>query len=421
VLTNAGRFVAGMDGDGVLNQPGSLTLTAGDLIHHGTSLAGKDLTLTAGRLDLAHGTLSALGNVTLATPGDIDTRNAVVQGGGLDITADNLHNQAGKLTSTGAATLTLGGKLDNTDGLIAAAGDLNIAAATVVNRAGLIQADNALTLTSASLDNSATLTADRATPKGVLGKVIAIVADRVDNQGGSIQAGEDLTLTTRELDNQGGEVAAQGNARIVADTLKNGQGKLLAGNSLTVIAQVLHGLGTLQSAGDLTFQYAGALNQTGDLSSGRDMNLSLGGALHNSATISAGRDLSIKADSLVNQASGQLLAGGTNTLNVAQGLTNAGLIDGAATHINAGRVDNLARIYGDKVAIQTQTLVNSAGVGGGAVIASRGAMDLGAATLVNREHALIYAGADLAIGGALDAGGNAAGQAGSLFNTGSTI
>ncbi|WP_454669942.1 two-partner secretion domain-containing protein [Achromobacter kerstersii] len=441
VLTNAGRFVAGMDGDGVLNQPGSLTLTAGDLIHHGTSLAGKDLTLTAGRLDLAHGTLSALGNVTLAAPGDIDTRNAVVQGGGLDITADNLHNQAGKLTSTGAATLTLGGKLDNTDGLIAAAGDLNIAAATVVNRAGtlaggnlvlkadgaldnragLIQADNALTLTSASLDNSATLTADRATPKGVLSKVIAIVADRVDNQGGSIQAGEDLTLTTRELDNQGGEVAAQGNARIVADTLKNGQGKLLAGNSLTVIAQVLHGLGTLQSAGDLTFQYAGALNQTGDLSSGRDMNLSLGGALHNSATLSAGRDLSIKADSLVNQASGQLLAGGANTLNVAQGLTNAGLIDGAITRINAGHVDNLARLYGDKVAIQTQTLVNSAGVGGGAVIASRGAMDLGAATLVNREHALIYAGADLAIGGALDAGGNAAGQAGSLLNTGSTI
>jgi filamentous hemagglutinin len=441
LLNNAGRLVAGVDGEGALKQPGSLTLAAGTIVHPGTSLAGKDLSLTGDGLDLAHGTLSAVGNVTLGTPGDIDTRHAVVQGGGLDISAAHLRNQAGKLTSTGDARLALSGELNNAEGLIASAGDMRVDAAAVINRAGtmaggnlvinasgaldnhsgLIQADNALTLTSATLDNSATLGAATAAPQGVLGKVVTIVADRVNNQGGSIQAGQDLTLTTRELDNQGGEVAAQGNAHIVADTLKNGQGKLLGGNSLTVIAQVLHGLGTLQSAGDLSFHYAGALNQPGDLSSGRDMTLSVGGALDNSATISAARDLNIKANSLTNHATGQLLAGGANTITVAHGLTNAGLIDGAVTRINAGSVDNLARIYGDKVAILANTLVNSAGAGGGAVIASRGTMDLGVASLVNRAHALIYAGADLAIGGALDAGGNAVGQAASLLNTGATI
>lgn len=441
LLNNAGRLVAGVDGEGALKQPGSLTLAAGTIVHPGTSLAGKDLSLTGDGLDLAHGTLSAVGNITLGTPGDLDTRHAVVQGGGLDISAANLRNQAGKLTSTGDARLALGGELDNAEGLIAAAGDMRVDAATVSNRAGtmasgnlainasgaldnhggLIQADNALTLTAATLNNSATLGAAKSAPQGVLGKVVTIVADRVNNQGGSIQAGQDLTLTTRELDNQGGEVAAQGNAHIVADTLKNGQGKLLGGNSLTVIAQVLHGLGTLQSAGDLSFHYAGALNQPGDLSSGRDMTLSVGGALDNSATISAARDLNIKANSLTNHATGQLLAGGANTITVAHGLTNAGLIDGAVTRINAGSVDNLARIYGDKVAILANTLVNSAGAGGGAVIASRGTMDLGVASLVNRAHALIYAGADLAIGGALDAGGNAVGQAASLLNTGATI
>ncbi|WEX94598.1 hemagglutinin repeat-containing protein [Achromobacter sp. SS2-2022] len=441
LLSNAGRLVAGVDGDGALKQPGSLTLAAGTIVHPGTSLAGKDLSLTAGGLDLTHGTLSAVGNVKLGTPGAIDTRHAVVQGGGLDISAANLRNQAGKLTSTGDARLALSGELNNAEGLIAAAGDMRVDAATVINRAGtlaggnlvinasgavdnhsgLIQADNALTLTSATLDNSATLGAAKSAPQGVLGKVVTIVADRVNNQGGSIQAGHNLTLTTRELDNQGGEVAAQGNAHIVADTLKNGQGKLLGGNSLTVIAHVLHGLGTLQSAGDLSFHYAGALNQPGDLSSGRDMNLSVGGAVDNSATISAGRDLNIKANSLTNHATGQLLAGGANTITVAHDLINAGLIDGAVTRINAGSVDNLARIYGDKVAILANTLVNRAGTGGGAVIASRGAMDLGVATLVNRAHALIYAGADLATGGALDAGGNAVGQAASLLNTGATI
>ncbi|WP_447920685.1 hemagglutinin repeat-containing protein [Achromobacter aegrifaciens] len=440
-LSNAGRFVAGVGADGALTLPGSITLTAGSIVHGGTSLAGKDLNLSAGGLNLASGKLSAIGKVALTTPGDLDSRNAVVQGGALDITAANLRNQGGKLTATGDAAIKLGGQLDNTGGLIAAAGNARIGAATLVNRdgtlagrdltvtatgavdnrGGLIQADNALTLNAASLDNSGTLTAAGAPPKGVLGKVVTIMADRVNNQAGSIEAVEDLALTTKDLDNTGGEVASQGNARIVADTLRNAQGKLLAGKNLTVIAQVLQGLGTLQSAGDLSFQYAGSLNQEGNISSGRDLNLSIGGDMDNRARISAGRDLSITANSLNNQASGELLAGGVNSIAVTQGLTNAGLIDGGSTRITAGRVDNTGRIYGDAVLVQAGALVNSAGAGGGAVLASRGNMNLGVGSLVNRDHALVYAGADLRIGGALDAAGRAVGQAVSLLNASATI
>ncbi|WP_175214079.1 hemagglutinin repeat-containing protein [Achromobacter aegrifaciens] len=440
-LSNAGRFVAGVGADGSLSQPGSIRLTGGSIVHGGTSLAGRDLSLSAGSLNLAGGKLSAIGKVTLATAGDVDSRNAVVQGGTLDISAANLYNQGGKLTSTGDAAIKLGGGLNNTGGVIAAAGNASIEAASIVNRdgtlaardltitatgavdnrGGLIQADNVLTLNAASLDNSGTLTAAGTPPKGVLGKVVSIMADRVNNQGGSIEAIEDLTLTTKELDNTGGAVASQGNARIVADTLKNTQGTLQAGKSLTVIAQALQGLGVLQSAGDLSFAYAGPLNQQGDISSGRDLNLSVGGAMDNRAKISAGRDLSISADSLNNQASGQLLAGGQNRITVTQGLTNAGLIDGGSTRITAGRVDNTGRIYGDAVSIQAGALVNGAGAGGGAVIASRGNMDLGVGSLINRDHALIYAGADLRIGGALDAAGRAIGQAGSLLNASATI
>ncbi len=440
-LSNAGRFVAGVGADGALSQPGSIRLTGGSIVHGGTSLAGRDLSLSAGSLNLAGGKLSAIGKVALATPGDIDSRNAVVQGGALDIAAANLHNQGGKLTSTGDAAIKLSGALNNTGGVVAAAGDARLEAASIVNRdgtlaardltvtatgavdnrGGLIQADNVLTLNAASLDNSGTLTAAGTPPKGVLGKVVSIMADRVNNQGGSIEAIEDLTLTTKELDNTGGTVASQGNARVVADMLKNTQGTLQAGKSLTVIAQALQGLGVLQSAGDLSFTYAGPLNQEGDISSGRDLNLSVGGAMDNRAKISAGRDLSISADSLNNQASGQLLAGGQNRITVTQGLTNAGLIDGGSTRITAGRVDNTGRIYGDAVSIQAGALVNGAGAGGGAVIASRANMDLGVGSLINRDHALIYSGADLRIGGALDAAGRAIGQAGSLLNASATI
>ncbi len=84
--------------------------------------------------------------------------------------------------------------------------------------------------------------------------------------------------------------------------------QLSTGNSLAVIAKVLQGLGTLQSAGDLSFRYTGSLNQEGDIVSGRDLTLSVGGAMDNRAKVSAVGDLSITADSLNNQAPGELLA-----------------------------------------------------------------------------------------------------------------
>ncbi|WP_238914674.1 hypothetical protein, partial [Achromobacter insolitus] len=72
-----------------------------------------------------------------------------------------------------------------------------------------------------------------------------------------------------------------------------------------------------------------------------------------------------------------------------------GLIDGGSTRITAGHVDNTGRIYGDAMSIQAGALVNGAdgGGSGGAVIASRADLDLGVASLVNRDHALIHADA----------------------------
>ena len=58
-LANAGQFVAGVDADGALNLPGSLTLTAGAIVHPGASLAGNALSVSADSLDLAGGKLSA--------------------------------------------------------------------------------------------------------------------------------------------------------------------------------------------------------------------------------------------------------------------------------------------------------------------------------------------------------------------------
>ena len=68
----------------------------------------------------------------------------------------------------------------------------------------------------------------------------------------------------------------------------------------------------------------------------------MGGTLDNRARITAGRDLGVKAGTLNNQATGELVAGRNNTINVTGTLTNAGLIDGVNTRITAGAVTNLA-------------------------------------------------------------------------------
>ena len=91
-----------------------------------------------------------------------------------------------------------------------AGGNLTVTTSGAIdNQRGLLQADDTLTLTASSLDNSNTLTASNAPAKGVLGKVVSIVAGRVNNQGGAISAGQDLGIKTGELDNTAGEALAR--------------------------------------------------------------------------------------------------------------------------------------------------------------------------------------------------------------------
>ena len=208
------------------------------------------MTLSATGMNLAGGTLSSVGLMTVAAT-QTSTRPTPRCMAAAWTCPPPTCATRGKLTSSGDAIIKLGGELDNTGGTIAAAGKARIDAASLVNRdgtvaggnptvttsgaidnqRGLLQADDTLTLTASSLDNSNTLTASNAPAKGVLGKVVSIVAGRVNNQGGAISAGQDLGIKTGELDNTAGDIAAQGSARIDADTLDNTRGQIAAGQA----------------------------------------------------------------------------------------------------------------------------------------------------------------------------------------------
>jgi len=83
------------------------------------------------------------------------------------------------------------------------------------------------------------------------------------------------------------------------------------------------------------------------------------------------------------------------------------------------------RIFGDHVAIAATTVGHKAetvnGVTSAPVIAARDRLEIGAENVNNREHAMLFVGGDMAIGGALDDGNRATGQAGTVNNNSATI
>ncbi|MEQ4618270.1 MAG: hemagglutinin repeat-containing protein, partial [Corticimicrobacter sp.] len=350
--------------------------------------------IEAGSLDNRSGIVQAEGALQLISAGEVNNQRGELYGGALSVTAAGLDNSAGRLIGTESLDLIARQRIDNTDGTLAAGGRLDVQTGVLGNvrgrieaqamalevdgaldnRNGLILADNGLRIRAASIDNRDTL---NASAKGVMGGAVDLAADAIDNRAGRIGASQSLEIVTASLDNIRGQVASNGRARIEATRLGNDTGLISAGTALTLATDRIDNQGRLHSGGDLT----------------------------------------LDVRSLTNRASGEIVAAGVNRLNVLGVLENQGLIDGGHTRIQAATVNNTGRLYGDRISIGAGELRNEPG----AVIASRGDMDLGIGTLTNRERALIFADGDLAIGGALDAASRAAGSARSLINASATI
>lgn len=104
-------------------------------------------------------------------------------------------------------------------------------------------------------------------------------------------------------------------------------------------------------------------------------------------------------------------------------LENSGVIDAARVQLKAGTIDNVARgrVFGDTVAIEADRVANAGHPDAAPVIAAATRLDIGARNLENTDHALLFSGGDMAIGGALDAQGQASGQAEHVLNRAATI
>lgn len=393
---------------GVVQSTGLLVAdTHGHLYDNGNgglTVADGPLTLAMGVFSNQAGTVSGQQSAKVNATILDNSGGKFVTGGPLDVTAGSLANNSGYLASKGDATIRLTGGFDNTAGFAHAGGLLDVQASTVVNRSTLGGTD--------------------AAPKGMEGGSVRIAASTIDNIDGALRADTAMTVASATFNNTRGEMTSGGTAQFNVGATTNTDGLLAADTRLAIVGNSLSGDGTVRSKGDVDIHLTNDFTNTKTLAAGGNLTFDTAGNIVNSGKMLSANSIDVHARNVDN--SGELYGEVANTVRADEAVTNSGLIEGGTVRVQAGTtVTNTDRIFGDAVAIGAGVQIlndQDAATGKGAVIASRtGDVNLGAPDIVNREHALILSSQDLNVGGALDAEGKATGQASSLTNASAVI
>lgn len=425
--------------------------------HHGTlSASVGDVSISANGWLQSSGTVRAVG--TVAVKGQAFIHQGQMDAARLDIEVASLVNE-GRIRQAGAQGLQVkAGTLVNAAG--ASMGTIIDDAGNASSGTGSVGGSPApgpsgTNTNPATGDASGTATGTPSTPALPDGQIL--VTNSLSNQaGGQLLSNGVMAVTTSQTLRNAGELrvdrlTAGGQAleqlgvlevvdlQAHVDQLLLGGGRLWAGS-----AQLqTHGW---KQAPDAALKVQNRLDLTvwGDLVSRKGEQVAVGGQLNlqvldgrfdNAGQWTAGQQLNVQADHIDNRATGELLSLGTTTLDARQNpqgsVTNRGLVDGADTRVHSPTVNNLGtgRLYGDRVAIGAESLLNREetvnGQTSAATVAARDRLDIGASHFTNQEGAQVISAGDMAVGGALNgrfqAIADGSNNAATLYNRSATI
>ncbi|QNK65452.1 hemagglutinin repeat-containing protein [Variovorax sp. PAMC26660] len=390
------------------------------------------------------------GALTLRTGAVDNTAGYIGSKGLLDAETGKFTNASGG-TVLGQSTVAINTKdasYDNSGGQTQAVGDLTINAGDIQNSGGLVRSLAKTTLNAASIGNANTRSANQ----GIEGKNVSIGVGGLNNNTGAVRADQNVTIVSSgPLDNSKGLISAiqtlaikdpnAGNPGAKTLVITNTDGTLVGGTAavrgpdgkvqtpgfggVVLDAKSFSNDGQLVSANDLGVALVGDITNNAEVAANGNLSYATTGTLTNNGKLLAGQKLTIGGSDINNTASAEM-SGADTVVNASGTLINRGLIDSkGATQVNAGAVKNIGtgRIYGNQLSIGTGTLDNDAetanGVTKAGTIAARNTLNIGANTINNREHALIFSGGTTAdamrIGARLDADRLATGQ-GSVLN-----
>lgn len=420
-----GTVAAGQDitlNTGTLNNSAGLIQVAGALLidTHGQALNNSGAATHASGL----GGIVAQGTAILRTAELSNSGGFIGAQGALAISGAHISNAASGQIVGGSTIAATGSSFDNQSAQVQALGmvSVNTGTGSINNSAGLIRSASSVTLAAGAVTNRDT----GAAGQGIESNNVTITASTIENNNGAMRADGDFTLTSSAIDNSSGLISAGNRLTLQGTTgalaIVNTAGTLIADQRTTIAAASLTGDGRVLSKGDLSVTLTSDFHNSGEVTANNNAGISTAGNLSNSGQIRAGNSLTLSARNISNSATGAIAAAATQ-VTASSTLTNRGLIDGQDTQISATTLTNLGtgRIYGDRLSIRAGIINNDAEGASAGTLAARQRLDIGAGTLNNREHALIFSAGDTAIAGGLDASREATGRADSINNASATI
>lgn len=344
------------------NASGNITLTtSGHSQLKGSTTAGHSLAVSAGSL-ANHGALAAVADARINTGKFSNT--GTVQGNSLTVSGTDI-TSSGTLKS--ASTLDIRARNATLSGETSAKGKTTVTASGNLNNSGALISDDTLTLNAAQIVNSGTLSGVRGLTTSA--ETFTASAKSVTHSDGGVALNNTDTTLAGET-SAGGAVTVQGRSLNTTATAQT------QGNSVGVAVQNANLEGTQAAKGNLTLKADSSLNHTGKSSASwlkvETGHLSNSGTLTASALaidspevingglIHAGQTLSLVSRLLDNRSSGVLYSPAALSLSLSE-LNNVGIITSdAALSLSGSNLTNSGELSGTSLAIDYETLKNSA-------------------------------------------------------------
>ncbi|MFH7801007.1 contact-dependent inhibition effector 16S rRNA endonuclease [Enterobacter cloacae] len=344
------------------NASGNIALTtSGHSQLKGSTTAGHSLAVSAGSL-VHNGTLAAVADARINTGKFSNT--GTVQGNSLTVSGTDI-TSSGTLKS--ASTLDIRARHASLSGETGAKGKTTVTASGNLNNSGALISDDTLTLNAAQIVNSGTLSGVRGVTTSA--ETFTASAKSVTHSDGDVALNNTDTTLAGET-SAGGAVTVQGRSLNTTATAQT------QGNSVGVAVQNANLEGTQAAKGNLTLKADSSLNHTGKSSASgfkvETGHFSNSGTLTasslaidspeviNGGLIHAGQTLSLVSRLLDNRSSGVLYSPAALSLSLSE-LNNAGIITSdAALSLSGSNLTNSGELSGASLAIDYETLKNSA-------------------------------------------------------------
>ncbi|MEN1833479.1 filamentous hemagglutinin N-terminal domain-containing protein [Pseudomonas lijiangensis] len=410
---------------GLISAPGTLLLKRlSDVNNQGGEISSAEaFTISAQNLDVSNGKLLSDQSLTLRIAQALSNVKGLIGAASLDLHSGSLKNDGGTLTSRGDLDLLVDRQLDNqAQGLISAVHNLDTRSAALNNQGGSLLAGNRLVLSATELDN---------------------------RSNGLINSQGDLSLNVTSLDSsQGGEVSAKGDLGLTLSSLVQKGGRLLGDKAVTLNlsgSDLDNQNGLINAKGLLTLNGLRDLNNKGgEISSSQSLNLMVrnldnsGGKLitsqlltvtgatlgNQNGLVSGWQGLSVSGSSLDNSKNGTLSSSqGNVSLELDGSLLNrsgGALVSQGRLDVKADSIDNSDKGILSSGAGQILTVNGLVDNGQGGLIDSGEGLEIKAASLsnaagtINAQQALTLDAATL-----LNAGGSLVGNDAVKLNVGS--